>query len=254
MRRPYHNVPAATRTIRSGLVALAFFLILPSALHAAITVNWGNTLGDVLVTSENDSILPGGDFTFQLGAFTDGASPYSTSYVDWSSNWAIFDQATLSEPFGNGEFTFNSTANLQADGTSDSDFATDNHDFSGAEIYLWVFNENGQIESTTEWFLARVEIWTLPNVTADGGCDDCPTDPLEFAFSELVLGDIIPVFGGIEEQTGDGYFIDRNTAAQLQTFTVIPEPRFWSLLAGFLALGLVYRRRRKSLRGSVVAS
>ena len=243
MKTPNYYGPLAWRLI---FLSAALGLFLPLKLSAAITVNWGNALGDLLVDSENNPIFADETFTFQLGAFTDGASPYSTSVQDWSSNWAVFDETTLNEPFSNGEFIFSSTADLQADGTSSSAFATENYDFSGAELYLWVFNENDQIEEGTEWFLARIESWTLPDVTAEGGCDDCPTDPLEFPYSDLIGGGITPVFGGLEAQTGDGYFIDRNTGAQLQTFAVIPEPRFWGFLLGILALGIVWFRKRNS--------
>jgi len=222
------HIPKPKRIAR-GFWLLA--MIIPTWAHAAVfqTVNLNSALTDTL--KDNTGVDLDSSFDASLGSFDGGFDPTKFNTADWSSNWRVFDQTTITlVPPGteNQVPQFQMSADLLDTGLTNSTAsqADLDYNFSGLDIWLWVKNgENIQAEGT-EWFLARVASWTFATVSA-GGC--CPgADPLDLAISDF--SNELPVWGSQGDQLqgykGAGFyeFNDETGQFEVQTYKVIPEP------------------------------
>jgi len=211
--------------------ASSFFLALGVSSQGQ-TIEWASPVGISIVDSGGATLDE--TYIFELGAFVSPFVPDENNLVDWYANWRVFDRAEYFPDLKN----FTGTANLLADGTSDSDDASAGFTFFGLDAYIWIRNDAEPAEPVfdNEWLLVRSDIWRFP----EEGEDCCPGGKLEWAISDLSSTDR-PLYGSQDGSVGPGVRTDTNVY-DLQTHTFIPEPS--SLLLVSFGSGLLMRRRR----------
>ncbi len=219
---------------------LLFALLLGGILPLqARTIEWGNAVGDTVVTSTG--IALDDSFIFELGSF--GSFMPSESNLElWAANWKVFDRAVAPalEGWNSAAGFFSSAATMNAGGVSSESPPLPSFTFTpGEQAYIWVYN-GLTIDALTEWALVTnnaldgnaADDWLFP---APGGKEDLP---LEWRISGATR---VP-FGGLNDVEGPGDYSVTPPSFDLQTHAV-PEPASALLLgiAGLLSL----RRRRQ---------
>jgi hypothetical protein len=197
----------------------------------AQTLNWGNVVGEPIVTSEGNPI--DNTFVFQLGAFDAGFVPEFSNANQWLQNWRIFDTAAYDSTFG-----FSTATAYIRDGVTSAEPGASTLSFAGLDAYIWIRNADDAVEGS-EWLLTRASTWKFP-IT---GGDCCDTTVLEWSVSDLD-STTTPIIGGHNGVVGPGVFTPPSSTTGLQTHTFIPEPS--SVVCAILASMLVVMRRRRN--------
>lgn len=126
-------------------LSLLLFLMLPAAALRAGTVNWGNALLSVNLTSSG--VPMDSQMTFELGVFTAGFTPTAANTAQWAAHWrqaqVAFYQPGISYFTGSHPVTSN-----------EAPFA------AGTKGYIW--GHDGHYTSS-EWILMSAPAWTWPS-------------------------------------------------------------------------------------------
>lgn len=227
-------------TFRTFLQTLACAaLLLGAGSSHARTITWGDAVGDTLLYSAGGNL--GDDVIFELGSF--GSFTPTTSNMDqWVANWKVFDQAVAGAGFNSAESFFDSTATVNADGTSSAAPPLSPFVFNqGEQAYIWAFKVDKTLANGGEWALitndatdgSSLDDWLFPSHS------DQTNLPLEWRLSNA--SDVI--FGGLNSVQGPGDHNSNPVTFDLQLHAIVPEPGSGLLLgAAVAALGL--RRRR----------
>lgn len=221
-----------------GLLALA----LPAS---ARTINWGNTVDDLTLTSSTS--LLDNSYTFELGSFG-SFIPDQSNIEQWAANWKVFDQAT----FGNGKWDassgfFSSTADLLTNGTSSASPPLPSFTFGlNEQAYIWVFNTQTLAVGTTEWALITND--STDGLTTDDWKFPAPSDHSLTPFDWRLPDVSHVIWGGANNVQGPGDYTPPTGGFDLQThtMTVVPEPS-GALLIAITGMLIQLRRRSRSL-------
>lgn len=216
---------------RITFLASVLFLSAGNSLQAQ-TLNWGNVVGEPIVTSSGNPIDH--TFLFQLGSFAENFVPEFSNADQWLQNWRIFDTAEYDTTFG-----FSTADAFIHEGVTSQETGASTLSFAGLDAYIWVRKGDDAVEGS-EWLLTRASAWKFP---ATGG-DCCDTTTLEWSVSDL-NSSTTPLIGAHNGVVGPGVFTPPSSTTGLQTHTFIPEPSslVFVTLAGVLT---VMRRRRNS--------
>src|SRR3569623_704057 len=204
-----------------ALAALLFEAV-TGRLHAR-TITWGDAVGDTLLYSAGGNL--GDDVIFELGSF--GSFTPTTSNKDqWAANWKIFDQAQAPSPsgFNFSEGFFDSTATVNADGTSSASPPLSPYVFNqGEQAYIWVYRTDKSLplDGGGEWALVTnnatdgnaLDDWLFP------AHSDQTNQPLDWRSS--IATDV--VFGGLNSVQGAGDHNINPVTFDLQLH-IVPEP------------------------------
>jgi hypothetical protein len=196
----------------------------------AQTLNWGNVIGEPIVTSTGSPIDQ--TFVFQLGAFDAGFIPEFSNADQWLQNWRIFDTASY-----DGDFGFSTATAYIQNGVTSAEPGASTMSFAGLDAYIWIRDSDDAVEGS-EWLLTRASTWSFPST--GGGC--CDTTVVEWSVSDLDSS-TTPVIGGHHGVVGPGVFTPPSSTTGLQTHTFIPEPS--SVLSAILAGLLIVMHRRR---------
>ena len=214
------------KSVFFGLLVFGTAFVSIQFSHAQ-SVTWGSAFGDSLRTSQGDSL--GDDFQFELGVFRGDFQPTDANWSLWEADWEGFDRATAqNEGFSSAVGFINRSVAIDENGQTTStafEPAVQDHDFRGADVYLWVYRNDKSTEGGNEFALITDPGWKFPENVS-------PTaPPLEFRLAlsnEAILG------------------VSKNDTVALQTVAVgtpIPEPSA-SIMALFGGLLLLHRRKR----------
>ena len=206
----------------------------------ARTIEWGNAVGDTVVTSAG--IALDDSFIFELGSFG-SFTPTEFNLDLWAANWKVFDRAVAPalEGWNSAAGFFSSAATMNAGGVSSESPPLPPATFAeGEQAYIWVYN-GMTIDALTEWALITnnaldgniTDDWLFP---APGGKTDLP---LEWRVSNATA---VP-FGGLNDEEGPGDYTVDPGVFDLQTHAV-PEPAS-ALLIGIAGLIFQFRRRHR---------
>lgn len=223
------------------LLGLLLALLLGGGLPLqARTIEWGNAVGDTVVTSTG--IALDDSFVFELGSFG-SFTPTESNLELWAANWKVFDTAVAPalEGWNSAAGFFSSAATMNAGGVSSESPPLPSATFAeGEQAYIWVYN-GLTIDALTEWALVTnnsldgniADDWLFP---APGGKTDMP---LEWRIS----GATQVAFGGLNDVEGAGDYSVTPPSFDLQTHAV-PEPAS-ALLLGLAGLLSLRRRQRR---------
>lgn len=221
-------------------ILLTLLLCLGAVRAQASTIAWGSSIGDQLFTSTGAPL--DSSFAFELGTFTTGFTPTELNKTDWAANWKVFDRAQVGDGWDPGIPNLTSEVQFNADGTSNSAYASSSTTFSaGEQAYIWAFNDKSGLEGS-EWALitgsssggASDTTWKLP---VPGG--DQATPALQWRLDNASA----IVLGGLNDTRGPGDFTSEPPAYELQT-SAIPEPGS-GLLIATTGLLVSFKRRRR---------
>jgi hypothetical protein len=222
------------------LTALTGAVIIGKPIQAA-SISWSNQVFDTLYDSNGAAL--DSTFQFEIGTFINGFIPTGDNVADWSTNWTIFDAATLNtdELFvGSGPLNFfTSTATHQTDSQSSSLFTTPGSTFAqNTQAFLWVYDSK-TVSFTSEWALVTDLVST--GNTADAWRFPSPTNDTGFLTWSLADAENA-VFGKVQNgsSVGAGEFTVQPATFSLQTHQV-PEPGGALLIA---SAGLLFMLRR----------
>ncbi|MBE7493473.1 MAG: hypothetical protein HS117_00855 [Verrucomicrobiaceae bacterium] len=220
------------------LLHLCALLLALGALPArAVTIDWGSSVGDVLLSSNG---VPLDDsYIFELGSFG-GFTPTGQNQGEWMAHWKPFDRAQAPAASGwNSAFSyFSSSVTMLDGGLSSASPPLPPYTFlAGEQAYIFVYNSLA-FDGLSEWALVTngsldgnaANDWLMP---AAGGKTDIP---LEWRLSTAST----VIHGGVNSVQGYGSYTFEPGTFDLQTHTV-PEPSGVLLLA---AATLRRRRRR----------
>jgi len=215
----------------SLLLGLLLVVSVP-APAVARTIDWGNAVGDSLVSSTGAALDNG--FTFELGSFGTFI-PTQFNLEDWAANWKVFDRAQTPNDWNSALGFFNSTATLEEGGVSSEAPPLSPFIFEEDEqAYIWVYNTQTMAFGYTEWaLLTDADGWTFP---APGGKTDLP---LEWRVS---TADTL-IYGGLQGVQGPGGYTADPLGYEIQTHSVVPEPSGLMLVFAAGALRVLRRRR-----------
>lgn len=135
-------------------------MLLPGALAAQITINWGTGISiDRIVESDGQTMpTPGSGYSYEIGTFGSFV-PTSSNIDQWAANWHVFDGGPFFYQFGStnyGLYFDSSTLDSSQNTNSSYPAADTGYTFSpGQQAYVWVYNENdySSINTSTEWAL-----------------------------------------------------------------------------------------------------
>ncbi|GHB92383.1 hypothetical protein [Cerasicoccus arenae] len=135
-------------------------MLLPGALTAQITINWGSGVAFNRIVESDGTTLPSpsSGFSYELGTFGSFV-PTASNYSEWSANWHAFDGDPFFYSIGASNVgLYVDSATLDSSQNSNSTYpAVDpSYDFAvGQQAYVWIYNENDptQINTSTEWAL-----------------------------------------------------------------------------------------------------
>lgn len=203
-------------------------------------------MGDYNVDSDGKPL--DSSITFDLGYFSNQANgsvfdPRQESVDLWSDHWVPFDRSAYSDQFS----FFTGAATLLDDFTSTSMRLSASEQQAnylvGAQAYIWGYDSQ-ESSAESEWLL-------VTNSGVDGDASDdwvFPTPsthavPLSWRTPDATEA----IFGAAGDQFGDGEVANFDEDANLQTFTLgpqpIPEPSS-TLLTLLGACFLLGKRRR----------
>ncbi|WP_269540231.1 hypothetical protein [Cerasicoccus fimbriatus] len=134
--------------------------MLPGALAAQITINWGTGLSfNRIVQQDGTSVpSPSNGYTYELGTFGSFV-PTADNFDQWADNWHAFD----GDPFfytagGSNLGLYVDSAGLSSSQQTTSSYtgADTGYTFSpGQQAYVWIYNDNdpNSINTDTQWAL-----------------------------------------------------------------------------------------------------
>jgi hypothetical protein len=221
------------------LLLLGSLLLALSALPArATTIDWGNSAGDVLLSSNG---VPLDDtYIFELGSFG-GFTPTGLNQGDWLANWKPLDraQAPAASGWNSAASFFSSSVTLLDGGISSESPPLPAFTFApGEQAYIFVYNSLA-LDGVSEWALITnngldgnaANDWLMPNAVGKTAI------ALEWRLSDAST----VIHGGVNSMQGYGNYTFDPGTFDLQTHTV-PEPA-GVLLMAVAGLHLLRRRR-----------
>ncbi len=136
-------------------------MMLPGALAAQITINWGTGIAFNRIVEQDGSSLPspGNGYTYEIGTFGSSFVPTADNYDQWAANWHVFDGDPFFFTLGSsniGLYVDSAGLNSSQQTTSSYSGADTGYNFSiGQQAYVWIYNENDPnlIDTTTQWAL-----------------------------------------------------------------------------------------------------
>lgn len=210
----------------------------------ARTIEWGNSVGDILVDS--NGVALDDSYVFELGSF--GLfTPTELNMDQWAANWKAFDRAEAPAAEGwNSAFSyFSSSATLETGGVSSESPPLPAFTFQpGEQAFIWIFNVL-DIEPGTEWGL-----FTNDSLDGNAGNDWLfpePGDKTDLPLEWRLFDAQSVIYGGLHGEQGAGEYAVDPPAYQAQTH-IVPEPS-GALLLGLTAIVLIHvgRARRWQL-------
>jgi len=135
--------------------------MLPGALAAQITINWGTGFSlNRIVQSDGSTIAsPGNGYTYEIGTFGNSFTPTASNIDQWAANWRVFDgDPAFFQFFSSNLGLYYGSSQLDSSQNTNSTYSGADNSYTftpGQQAYVWVYNNNdyGTIDTTTEWAL-----------------------------------------------------------------------------------------------------
>ena len=196
--------------------------VLPT--HAAVTINWGNSISDQRAVVDNAGQAAPSSFVFELGYFTSGIPTGAPN--TWRTQWSVLDTADYNQNFGFFSSSWTNDTNIAA----------------GETASFWISNGDYTATPNSEWAILTSSTWLIPQAS------DATQLPVEFRVTDVQSTDELKVadtaiFGRLDDLSGQGISsAPPFPTTDIQLFTFVPEPSaaILSLLGG---LALLHRKR-----------
>ncbi|WP_309400094.1 hypothetical protein [Cerasicoccus maritimus] len=203
---------------------LAILFLLPSALVAQITINWGTGISfNRIVQQDGTSIpSPSNGYTYELGTFGSFV-PTADNIDEWADNWHAFD----GDPFFYTAGATNVGLYLDSAGLDSSQQTTSTYTgadssytfAAGQQAYVWIYNENDvdSMDTTTQWALYTQLIDGSSSIDAAWQMPDASSSTTTRSW--YVSSADTAVWGSVDSgaDTGGGSIYESPTSYHVQT-------------------------------------